>query len=112
VGLPWANGIASGRAQPPWADARRACVLSLLRTGHFADWPTRIAHVDACCAMIEGDIERACFVFVAQAILVLRLRGDCDGRDKVKAELAAAGVSLGINDHALDAIIRDAKGRL
>jgi hypothetical protein len=87
-------------------------VLRLLRANRFADWFARIAHVDARSVKIEGDLERASFVFVAQAILVLRLRGDCEGRDNVEAELAAAGVSLGINDHALDAIIRDAKGRL
>jgi hypothetical protein len=37
--------------------------------------------------------------------------GASEGRDNVEAELAA-GVRLGINDHALDAIIRNAKGRL
>jgi hypothetical protein len=59
VGLPWANAAMSRHDHPPWGDARRECVLRLLRAGRYADWSARTAHVDAYSADVEGDLEDA-----------------------------------------------------
>jgi hypothetical protein len=58
-------------------------------------------------ATIEDETKPERFVSAAQAILMLGLREDQEGRDLVNAELRADEVKLGINDHALDAIITD-----
>jgi hypothetical protein len=65
--------------------------------------------VDEHSATIEDETKRERFVFVAQAVQMLRLREDNEGRDLVKAELRAEEVKLGMNDHALDAITTEVR---
>ena len=79
--------------------------LTLLRAGRFAGWPETIAAVHEHSAKIGDETKRECFVYVAQAILMLRLREDGEGRDLVRAELKAEGVNIGVNNGELCRII-------
>jgi hypothetical protein len=114
VGLPRAPGVESRMIQPPWAEVRRQCVQTLLRAGCFAGWPEMIEVVDEHSAKIEDETERERFVYVAQAILMQRLRerGDGEGRDSVRAELRAEEVDIGINNRELCRIITDVQRQL
>jgi hypothetical protein len=73
-------------------------MLRLLSDGHAAGAPALFWKVDEHTATIADIRERDQFVFVAQAIIMQRLRGDDgddggDGRDLVRAELEAEGVA-------------------
>jgi hypothetical protein len=93
--------------QPPWAAVRQQCVLTLLQARRFAGWPEMIDVVDKHITTIEDQTERERFVFVAQAILMLRLREDGEGRAPVRAELKAEGVKIGVSGGELCRIIAD-----
>ena len=80
-------------------------MLTLLEAEVFAEWPTQIERVDAIARKIRSQAERDEFVFVAQALLSLRLRGMGEGRVLVRDELNAEGAPLKIADRRLDAVI-------
>jgi hypothetical protein len=84
-------------------------VLTLLREGNFAGWPARIEVVDECAAGIEDEADRECYIYVAQAVLMQRLRegGGGENRTLVRTELEAEGVEIGISDGAISRIIAE-----
>ena len=57
-------------------------------------------------AKFRNQAERDEFVFVAQAVLSLRLRGNDENRFLVRDELSAEGAPLEIRSQRLDAIFR------
>jgi hypothetical protein len=79
--------VVSQEEQPTWANVRRNCMLGLLRAGCAAEAPALFEKVDRYAATIPGDVARERFVFVAQAVIMQRLRGDVVSRDQVRAEL-------------------------
>ena len=50
----------------PWMQARRACVLTLLEAGRFAEWPTQIERGDALGGKIRNRTERDEFNFAGR----------------------------------------------
>ena len=95
-----------------WMPARRECRRLLLRAGHFAGWPTQIERVDALRTAIEDPDECERFVYVAQAVVSLRLRGMGERRVSVRAEMMADGVPLEFGDRELETFIALVQNRL
>ena len=87
-------------------------MLTLLREGNFAGWPARIEVVDRCAAGIEVEAARECYIYVAQAVLMQRLRGWGESQVPVRSELAREGVPLTIENSTMDAIIADVQRHL
>ena len=85
--------------------ARRECVRRLLRAGHFAGWPALIERVDELRTAIEDPVECERFVYVAQAVVSLRLRGEGERGVSVRDELTDEGVTLKFSDPELVTII-------
>ena len=92
--------------------ARRECRRLLLRAGHFPGWPTQIERVDALRTAIEDPDECERFVYVAQAVVSLRLRGMGESRVSVRDELTADGVPLEFSNVELDTIIASVQNGL
>ena len=114
VGLPLVRGL-EVEDQSPWMDARRACVERLLREGYFPGWPELMERLDQLQSQFRLKADLLRFMLVAQAMLSLRQRGRGQGRDAVKAELAAEGVKnpeLQVKDEELEQIIADVRFRL
>ena len=114
VGLPLVRGL-EVEDKSPWMDALRKCVERLLREGYFPGRPERMERLDQLPSQFRLKADRLRFMLVAQAMLSLRQRGRGQGRDAVKAELAAERVKnaeLEVENPVLDQIIADVRVRL
>ena len=105
LGLPLMEGLTFEDAFA-WSAARCVCLLPLLEAGCFAEWPTRIEKVDEFSRTIRAGAPREEFMFVAQAVLSLRMRRMGESPVPVRALIAEGGHQIGLRNERLAEVIK------